>query len=704
MSLTGNLEDLGLGDILQIISLSRKSGSLRISSAAGEARIVFREGQVCGAQTPSSPPDLCAMVTVSGTVSKDEYKSAQEAAEADGRLVATVLLEQSLLSEDRLEELRREVIETAVIEIFGWLTGEFCFDIGTEEEDASAELHVTTGINAQYLAMEASRQKDESGAARSGAVDDPLGFAELGDEIRGEGTEDAEDEEEDSTEIPSITEDDSIPAADFEETEDLEPLEEGSFADAILEEEDPNETTARSLLASSEVLSEGESIVSDEEPVGTVESTTEMEAEEANEAEDELQESEPEMAAAEEEPLAEEPDSSENVVVAEQAASEEEVAEAEETNAVDESIPADSFDSVDEGDESRVVQVEFSRDGTAPSPPQSVATGPLPPVILLDAHLPALEWVKGSISESFEHVHIFQRTNLAVGRVRQYLARGETPLLILSRDIPPDSLTGAKTPETLVGRLKNQVSRMLILTLVTSEDEEALEGTEGVLEIPPVSQLLDAKRAEENDELRTALNDDILYRLRRLTSRRQERRAVSNHAPIGTDVLQRLRDASASLREASSRGDVLESMMRFVGDHFSRVALFLVRDDMAVGMSQIGLERAEGPNDEEIGEISLVAREPAWFKAVFDTRAPVCGAPSNDGDRKLASLIGRIVPDQAYVAPIESGDQIVALLYGDNLPSRAPIGDTSALEVLLHQTGLALERSLLERLTQNEAK
>ena len=42
MSLVGNLEDLGLGEILQIVSLSRKSGVLQLNSrdrdGRGEAR------------------------------------------------------------------------------------------------------------------------------------------------------------------------------------------------------------------------------------------------------------------------------------------------------------------------------------------------------------------------------------------------------------------------------------------------------------------------------------------------------------------------------------------------------------------------------------------------------------------------------------------------------------------------------------------
>ena len=44
MSLLGSLEDLGLGDILEIIHLSQKSGVLSIRGEAGEGRLVFQAG------------------------------------------------------------------------------------------------------------------------------------------------------------------------------------------------------------------------------------------------------------------------------------------------------------------------------------------------------------------------------------------------------------------------------------------------------------------------------------------------------------------------------------------------------------------------------------------------------------------------------------------------------------------------------------
>ncbi|HEX9187243.1 MAG TPA: DUF4388 domain-containing protein [Vicinamibacteria bacterium] len=56
MALQGNLEDLPLLDIIQIVSFSKKTGYLSIEMEGGEGAIVFREGLVVSAFTATSPP------------------------------------------------------------------------------------------------------------------------------------------------------------------------------------------------------------------------------------------------------------------------------------------------------------------------------------------------------------------------------------------------------------------------------------------------------------------------------------------------------------------------------------------------------------------------------------------------------------------------------------------------------------------------
>ena len=58
MSLIGSLDDLGLGDILQIINLSQKSGVLIVIGDRGEGRVLFRDGLVRGAVQKGGPQTL----------------------------------------------------------------------------------------------------------------------------------------------------------------------------------------------------------------------------------------------------------------------------------------------------------------------------------------------------------------------------------------------------------------------------------------------------------------------------------------------------------------------------------------------------------------------------------------------------------------------------------------------------------------------
>ncbi|PWT92231.1 MAG: hypothetical protein C5B54_03850, partial [Acidobacteria bacterium] len=53
MSLVGNLEDLPLADILQIVSLSKRTGILTIETEEGKNIVVFKNGLIVSAACPS---------------------------------------------------------------------------------------------------------------------------------------------------------------------------------------------------------------------------------------------------------------------------------------------------------------------------------------------------------------------------------------------------------------------------------------------------------------------------------------------------------------------------------------------------------------------------------------------------------------------------------------------------------------------------
>jgi hypothetical protein len=82
---------------------------------------------------------------------------------------------------------------------------------------------------------------------------------------------------------------------------------------------------------------------------------------------------------------------------------------------------------------------------------------------------------------------------------------------------------------------------------------------------------------------------------------------------------------------------------------------------------------------------------------VIRERKPYRAGPEDAGDQRLAVLLGNEIPREAYVAPIVTEEQVVALLYADNLPGDEALGDSGSLEVLLDAAGIALDRAVLER-------
>jgi hypothetical protein len=155
MSLVGSLEDLGLADILQIVSLARKSGVLVLRSEDGEGRVAFREGLVHAAAMKGLPEDLDALLR----------SAAGSGAPAPQRPDA-----------EQLEALRREHVEQTLARMFEWRTGEFSFDV-LDDPECGEGLALTVGLSPQYLTMEATRRNDERRAGVVAPGDDALLFS-----------------------------------------------------------------------------------------------------------------------------------------------------------------------------------------------------------------------------------------------------------------------------------------------------------------------------------------------------------------------------------------------------------------------------------------------------------------------------------------------------------------------------------------------
>jgi hypothetical protein len=655
MSLVGSLEDLGLGEILQIVSLSGKSGVLWIRSRHGEGHVVFSRGLIRGAFVKDGPRDLRDLVAAAGGLPAEQLNALERAARDEGAPLEAILCARTSLDAGCIDELRGRHVEETVLRMFGWLSGEFSFEIRDEPRgvDIAEELLLRTGLNAQFLALEGTRIRDEGGGEEL-----PIGGNAV--EPRSPAAED------DETSFADVAEDDAEIAAEL-----VELAEEELVAEALPAEPGDDAPLALAAAAPSPVA------------------VTPIEAELLDEAPEPSRDPR-----AHDAPVLEGPAEMQITVL--------ELVDGEVRG---DELPAvlGEAESPATGDEEPTLGAGVAPATTSPATAAArrgaaspLAGGPVP-VVVVDRELAVLEWVKRALAPLPVRAHIFQRSEQAITRIRQYVARGELPLVLLTAGTPPDPVSGARDWSEIAARLRAQVPT-LPLVLLAAPDTPVMPANERAIpdalaSRPDLTTLSDERARERRETLAAELRGAL--------ERAHVKAAPRGPAPAPReepgDALRGLREVSARLRDPSSRGDVLRLLLEYASRTFERVAIFAVRDGEAFGVAQVGLPGAGGPDDVDLRRIHFPADDTAWFRKVLEARAPVRATPGDDGDRDLASRLGHGVPPEVYVAPIESGERIAAVLYADNLASRRPLGDTSALEVVLHEAGLALERAVLER-------
>ncbi|MDJ0849869.1 MAG: DUF4388 domain-containing protein [Myxococcota bacterium] len=633
MSLVGSLEDLGLVELLQIVGISRRCGVVILRKQGEIGKITLQDGQVCGALVKGSPRDLHGLLVGGGHVDKDAFEAASAEAEATDQPIEAVLAARGILGRESLGSIRRRSVEQAVLKLLRWRTGEFCLEIREQLKEQDPPVFAPEGIRIEFLALEAARLDDEAGEARVFAAAEEV----------------AEPDE---------------PAAAEEVTEPDEPAAAEEVTEPVAAAEVVTEPVAAAEVVAEPVPAKEVGII---EAVEAAEELTAVEATELGELEEALALPEAEDFG---EPAEDTLDAATNPLIHPRSPSDLEPPLRAPQAAVEVPAPAQPSLQAAAGD---------SRG--------------LPPLVLIEPDLAALEWTKASLADLFARVHIFQRCELGLTRIRQYLTSLTTPLVFLSPLYQQDGAAGVGGSRLLLRRLKSLAPRMPVLWFAEAgvAAPDPIAPADGLLTRPAARQLENPRFQEQNRVAAERLRRDLLERVS------LDSRPVDHRSPLSPQQsLNFLKEATARITDAATRGEVLPVVMRFAAQIFARVAIFMVRDGHVVGLAQIGLERAGGPGDDAIRDVAFATRDSGWLYSALFEGAPVLDVPTTEGDLGFLALLGDRIPSRSYLAPVRSAGDPVALLYADNLPAERPIEDTTALEVILHQAGLALDRAALE--------
>ncbi len=170
MSINGNLEDLPFTDVIQLLHVARKSGTLRVESSLGDASIVCRDGDIVGATHPSKDINLGKILLEKKTITQEQLDEAialmDERGPSRNPLMAT-LLELGHINQDAGWEGLRNLIHKTMAEIISWKEGNFYFSVNKIEIDDDFR-HVPIdiledggGVDVKGALMEALRIFDE---------------------------------------------------------------------------------------------------------------------------------------------------------------------------------------------------------------------------------------------------------------------------------------------------------------------------------------------------------------------------------------------------------------------------------------------------------------------------------------------------------------------------------------------------------------
>ncbi len=597
MSLVGNLEDLSLGDLLQIVSLSQKSGLLSLESTSGAGRIVFRSGLVHAAAVKGQTRDLRGLLADAGLLEGSRYDAIVAVIGSRPPDLPLRIAAEAGLDADQVDAVVRRSAEAAIFTMFAWATGEFSFDAFREGEDPEADASLQRGLNAQYLAMEGMRLRDEASRSTPGAAADSE--IELSDEV--------------------------FFGSDALETD--------AEADLDLAAEEPVPTDAFSFALSTAAVAPVPSVAGDGADASRM-----------------LRE------------------------------------------AVVDVVAARAAEPIEEA-----VSVPSAARPGVPAAPDAPASAR--PVVVIEPDAAALEWLKGGIDGDFARVHVFQRAEQGLARIRQYLIRGEVPIVLIALTAPIDPLSGIHGLPDFVKRLRIQAPRIVIVGL--REQGEAKAGTvptylDGVLARPARQQLHGAAPdgiAARPAELARSLVE-IVTRKSRGAAIDADDAANGSNGEIGRSPGEATEQALASAR---SQNEVFTVLLDAAAALYARAAILLLRDEEVFAVAGRGIEAlAVDPLASSPRLSCLVPATGLLHRVVRDRRA-VSGSLRCDADRMVAGLFGSVLPKSVYLAPIPIPGGGLAILYADQGSTRRSAPDTAVLERWIESAAGVLERIAVHR-------
>jgi hypothetical protein len=158
MALKGNLRDFSVTQLLNLINLAHKTGTLTLEGPDAVAWVSFSEGKLIYAQMGSEDGSLTGILTRAGKITpkQAEIIRTHEQGKTDKELGLMLINAGYLNQQDILTNIRQYVLDIVYL-LFTWVEGLFRFDANVLPPDDA----ITIRLDLENIIMEGSRSMEE---------------------------------------------------------------------------------------------------------------------------------------------------------------------------------------------------------------------------------------------------------------------------------------------------------------------------------------------------------------------------------------------------------------------------------------------------------------------------------------------------------------------------------------------------------------
>ncbi|HOC42100.1 MAG TPA: DUF4388 domain-containing protein [Thermoanaerobaculales bacterium] len=160
MALEGTLRDFSFADILQLISLQRKTGVLTLKHEEKLVTISFVDGCIVGSSSLNQhPEDRIGLILLKrGELTEDGLEMALRRQEETLQRLGRILIDSRVVSPDSIRIALGQQILQVVYRVFRWSDGEYHF---SQEKSVDYDRDLMVPMAADSIIMEGARMTDE---------------------------------------------------------------------------------------------------------------------------------------------------------------------------------------------------------------------------------------------------------------------------------------------------------------------------------------------------------------------------------------------------------------------------------------------------------------------------------------------------------------------------------------------------------------